>query len=109
MSTILLEFFHKNSKRKITSPTETYTPVDLSIKASDTAMPIDEIRKVLWEDYDPTEIYGSKFIVPVRGYFCRLYFENYQASPRNQPLNSSSFQLISREYCQQFDYIFLKN
>lgn len=73
------EPFHKKTKRKVTSSTETYTPVDLSIKASDTAMPIDEIRKVLWEDYDPTEIYGSKFIIPVQGYFCRLCQKFYQS------------------------------
>jgi hypothetical protein len=47
----------------------TYKPRDLSVNMEkDIDLPLDQIRKVLWEDYDGSTQYGKNFIVPVRGY-----------------------------------------
>ena len=47
----------------------TYKPRDLSVDMEkDIDLPLDQIRKVLWEDYDGSTQYGKDFIVPVRGY-----------------------------------------
>ena len=54
----------------------TYKPRDLSVDMEkDIDLPLDQIRKVLWEDYDGSTQYGKNFIVPVRGYR-KSRFEN---------------------------------
>ena len=46
-----------------------YKPRDLSVNVErDIDLPLDQIRKVLWEDYDSSTLYGQNFVIPVRGY-----------------------------------------
>lgn len=101
---------HSEKAAKISNVTKP-KPVDLTLSSTNSEMTIEDMRKVLWEDYDKNTNYAKSFVVPVSGFFCRLcqkFYQNPQSAYERHTKseihfkNAKKFLSITNDQINQF-------